>query len=367
MINVNRNEAKFWHAFNLIKDIGYQSFCKLTHFFPSLEAAWTASPQELKEAGFTPKALRNIQASRPKIDPDEELEKLERENIKFLTLKDQEYPALLKEIYDPPHLLYYRGTLAPEDKLSVGIVGTRRLSAYGKQITPNLAYDLASKGLTIVSGLAKGIDALAHKAALEAGGRTIAVLGTGIDQKSVYPEINKNLSEQIIQQGALVSEFLPGTAPHPGHFPKRNRIISGLSLGTLVIEAPKKSGALITTRNAMEQNREVFAVPGHILSLNSEGPNQLIKDGARLVEKANDILEELNLETIADQKQSPKQSKPKTPEEAAVLNCLSIEPLHIDKIIRQTKLAADVAVSTLNIMEIEGRIKNIGNNQYIKT
>lgn len=287
--------AKYFNAFNLIGGIGPIGFKKLISYFGSLDIAWKAGVSELKQAGLNQSIIEQINKQRPKINPDYEMEKLEKEKINLITIQDENYPKLLKEIYAPPAALYVRGCLSPKDELSLGIVGTRRLSSYGQQITPIITSELSKSGITIVSGLAKGIDTIAHKAAIENKGRTIAVLGSGVDKKSVYPAINKHLSEQIIQNGAVVSEFPINTEPLAQNFPQRNRIISGLCLGILVIEAPEKSGAMITAKDALEQNREVFAVPGHILSPNSLGPNNLIKMGAKLVNQASDILEELNI------------------------------------------------------------------------
>ena len=288
-------QAKFFNAFNLIDGIGPIAFKKLLAYFNSLENAWSAQLNQFTQAGLTKSVIEQIRKQRPEINPDWEMEKLAEQRIDLITIQDKNYPKLLKEIYTPPALLYIRGNLKPEDEFSLGIVGTRKLSAYGRQITPLLAADLTQAGLTIISGLAKGIDTLAHQATLQVKGRTIAVLGSGIDKETIYPFINRDLAEEISQNGAVISELPIGAEPLPQYFPQRNRIISGLSLGILVIEAPEKSGALITAKDALEQNRDVFAIPGHILSQNSLGPNNLIKMGAKLVSRANDILEELNI------------------------------------------------------------------------
>jgi len=267
-------------------------------YFNHLSNAWSSNINEFNQIGLNKSVIEQIKIKRPKINPDWEMEKLLRENIDLITIQDKNYPKLLKEIYAPPALLYIKGNLEPNDKISIGIVGTRNPSSYGNQITPLITKDLSNFGLTIISGLAKGIDTLAHQATLNANGRTIAVLGTGIDKKSIYPAINIQLAEEITHKGALISEFPIGTQPAAQNFPQRNRIISGLSLGVLVIEASEKSGSLITARNALEQNRDVFAIPGNVFSINSLGPNKLIKMGAKLVSQANDIIEELNLSTL---------------------------------------------------------------------
>ncbi len=287
-------KAKYYNAFNLIGGIGPVGFKKILTYFNSLDNAWSAEIKEFKKAGLTEFVIEQIRGKRPKINPDWEMEKLDKQGINLITTQDKDYPKLLKEIYAPPATLYIRGHFESTDKY-FGIVGTRKLSAYGSQITPLITADLAKSGLTIVSGLAKGIDTIAHETALKTNNRTIAVLGSGIDKTSIYPFINQDLAEKISQNGAVISEFPIGTQPLAQNFPQRNRIISGLSLGVLVIEAPERSGAMITARNALEQNRDVFAIPGPIISKNSFGPNNLIKMGAKLVSQAEDILEELNL------------------------------------------------------------------------
>lgn len=357
-------ETKYFNAFNLIEGIGPIAFKKLLAGFASLKQAWSADYNQLSRAGLEKSQIENIINQRPKINPDKEIEKVNKAKVELITIKDKNYPRLLKEIYNPPALLYVRGQLKPEDELSIAVVGTRKLSYYGKQITPIITADLARAGLTIVSGLAKGIDALAHRAALSVGGRTIAVLGSGIDKKSIYPFINQKLAEKIIQNGALVSEYPVGTQARPQYFPQRNRIISGLSRGTLVIEAPQKSGALITAQNALEQNREVFAIPGPILAPNSFGANNLIKMGAKLVNQANDVLEELNLATLVDSS-AKRKIKPDSAEEALIIRTLSDQPVHIDKIIKKTKLTTAVVSSTLILMETKGKVKNLGGNSYV--
>jgi len=288
-------QAKYFNAFNLIEGLGPVAFNKILAHFKSLKTAWSTDINEFDQLGLNKPLVEQIRIKRTKINPDWEMERLINHKVKITTLQDKDYPKLLKEIYAPPALLYFRGNLEPNDRLSIGLVGTRQLSPYGRQITPLITASLVRAGLTIVSGLAKGIDTLAHQAALQNKGRTLAVLGTGVDKKSIYPAINKYLAEKITEQGALVSEFPIETQPSVQNFPQRNRLISGLSLGILVIEAPERSGALITARNALEQNREVFAIPGQILSNNSLGTNNLIKMGAKLVSQADDILEELNM------------------------------------------------------------------------
>jgi len=361
---MDQKELKYWIAFSQFTKIGALRFKKLYDRFPSLEVAWQATARDLIRIGLEPKLAEEIIVQRSEINPDFELEKLERENIKVITIKDKNYPKLLKEIYDPPALLYYKGNLKTE-KFAVGVVGTRKISQYGRQITPQIVKELALNGVTIVSGLALGIDALAHQATLEASGKTIAVLGSGLDQQNIYPADNRYLAQKIIASGgAVISEYPVGTLPLKLNFPHRNRIISGLTLGILVIEAPDESGALITAKFALEQNREVFAVPGNIYNQNSIGTNNLIKSGARLVSQASDILEELNL-TQAKEFLATKEIIPGSKEEEELLKLLSREPIHIDKLIQESKLEASVVNSTLAIMEMKGQVRNLSGNNYV--
>ncbi len=282
------------------------------------------------------------------------------EDIKIISIEEKNYPKLLKEIKDPPKVLYYRGKLEPNDNC-FAIVGTRRCSSYGKEAALEIAGDLAEVGLTIVSGLAPGIDTFAHQSTIERKKRTIAVLGTGIDERSIYPQSNLNLARKIIETGGcLISEYPPGTPGSQFTFPQRNRIISGLSLGVLVVEAKEKSGALITANWAKKQGRKVFAVPGPIYSSNSKGCHYLIKNGAKLVENVNDILLELNLSLTT----RPGGVAGETEEENLILNALKEDSLYIDKIIEKTKLSAASVASTIAILEIKGKVKNLGSNIY---
>lgn len=283
------------------------------------------------------------------------------QKVKKISIKDDNYPTLLKKIKNPPAILYYLGEIKSEENC-FAIVGTRRYSSYGKQVALEFSGDLSESGLTIVSGLAPGIDTFSHQAAVERKKRTIAVLGTGLDEKSIYPKSNLGLAERIIKNGGcLISEYPPETRGTKFTFPQRNRIISGLSLGTLVIEAKAKSGALITADYAFSQKRKMFAVPGQIYSSNSKGPNLLIKKGAKLVDNINDILQELNL-PLQSKETEFIQSENK--EENLILDVLKEEALEIEKIIEKTKLPAAAAASTISILEIKGRIKNLGNNIY---
>ncbi|MBZ9572572.1 DNA-processing protein DprA [Patescibacteria group bacterium] len=279
--------------------------------------------------------------------------------IKTIEISDELYPKLLRKISDPPKALYFRGELL-KDETCFAIVGTRRCSDYGKEIAFSIARDLAEAGLTIVSGMARGIDSMAHKGAIEVQKRTIAVLGTGVDKKSIYPQENLILVKKILEnEGCLISEYPPGTPGMKGYFPERNRIISGISLGVLVVEAKFGSGALITANWARKQGRKVFALPGSVHSSNSKGPHFLIKKGARLVENANDILKELNLAKV-----ERKKIKGGSLEENLILEVLANGNLHIDKIIEKTELSSQVVSASLSLMEIEGKVKNLGSNVY---
>ncbi|OGZ17671.1 MAG: DNA protecting protein DprA [Candidatus Nealsonbacteria bacterium RBG_13_36_15] len=282
------------------------------------------------------------------------------EEIKKINTDDKDYPEILRKIKDPPKVLYVKGKILPNESC-FAIVGTRRYSSYGKQVALGMANDLAESGLTIISGLAPGIDTFAHQAVLERKGRTIAVLGTGIDEKTIYPQSNLKLAKKIIETGgALVSEYPPGTRGTNFTFPQRNRIIAGLSLGILVVEAKERSGALITAEFGIKQGKKVFAVPGSIYSSNSKGPHNLIKKGVKLIDSANDILKELNL-PLGDKTGI---IAGETKEENLILESLKEESLYVDKIIEKTKLQAPTVASTLSSLEIKGRVRNLGGNVY---
>jgi DNA processing protein len=357
-------DKKYWIVFGKSPKIGHSTISLLLKYFGNLEKAWQGSISDFKKAGIKNELALELSAMQKTLSPDEEAEKLEKKGICAITYKEKEYPSHLKEIYSPPAILYARGKFDKMNEFSVSVVGTRRFTDYGKQVTREITYGLAQTGLTIVSGLAVGIDTEAHKAALEAGGRTIAVLGGGIDDTTIFPSMNRSLAHKIIENGAVISEYPPGTASLKQNFPARNRIIAGLSLGVLVVEAPDKSGALITAYNALEQNREVFAVPGNINSKNSIGPNNLIKIGAKLVTSYEDILEELNLEFAKDYKQN-REILPENDEEAKILKHLSKEPTHVDILIKKTKMDARTINSIITLMEIKGKVRDLGGMNYI--
>lgn len=360
-------DLPYWVALNRVKGIGPARFSLLLSAFGTAEAVWTSEPQAWLAAGLDARTAASFDEQRRRIVPEAEVERLVRLRVGVLRLADAAYPRHLREIPLPPPVLYVRGALTAEDEWSVAVVGTRRATAYGRQITERLAAELAGQRITIVSGLARGIDTHAHTAALEAGGRTIAVLGCGPDL--VYPPENARLAARIVEQGAgaIVTEFAPGTQPEAGNFPARNRLISGLSLGVLVTEAPEDSGALITTRFAAEQGRDVFAVPGNATSRSSLGANRLIQDGAKLVLEANDVLSELNLHMVPQQ-QEMRELLPENATEAAILEELSAagEPRHIDAICRATGLGAAVVSGALVMMELKGLVVLVGPMTYAK-
>jgi len=283
--------------------------------------------------------------------------------MKTISIKDPEYPALLREIPDAPDVLYLRGKLPDIALPTFAIVGTRRLTRYGKEQTEKIARELAQAGIMIVSGLARGIDTLAHAAAVEAGIPTVAVLGTGIDDPTIFPQQNVKLANEIIEKGGCVlSEYPPGTHGTKYTFPARNRIIAGLSIGTLVMEAPIKSGALITARLALDYNREVFAIPHQLGCWTGEGCNSILHQGAHLVREAKDIFDVLGIEP---QKSTIENYKPENEMEEKLITCLSAEPMHIDKIIEQTGLRNAEVMTTLSMLELRGIVKNIGEMNFV--
>jgi len=282
--------------------------------------------------------------------------------IKELKITNKDFPESLKHIPKVPERIFVRGNILKEDSVAVAIVGARKCSSYGKQAAYDFAYGLAKNGVTVVSGLALGIDGEAHKGALDAGGRTLAVLGTGIDDKSIYPYAHKSLAERVLENGALISEYETGTPALPHQFPERNRIVSGLSVGVLVVEAKERSGSLITANLALEQGRDVFSVPGPIFSPGSKGTNRLIQQGAKLVLTPEDILEELKIQGI-----ELKEVKTElTEDEEKVFELLKNESLHTDDIIKKTRLAANAVLTAITLLEMKKLIKNIGSNTFVK-
>lgn len=359
---VNPDELKYWVSLSRIPGIGRVKISQLKEHFGSLKCAWKAQSSELKEAGLDSSSINRVASLRPRISPDAEMEKLIRYKVEVITCEDSNYPPQLREIYDYPPMLYVRGRLLPQDECCLAVVGTRRATIYGRQVTEEIVADLAQNNVTIVSGLARGIDTAAHRTALEVGGRTLAVFGCGLD--IVYPAENAKLARQVMECGALISEYPLGTRPKGENFPRRNRIMSGMSLGVLVIEAGERSGALLTAYHALEQNREVFAIPGSILSPASKGTNHLIQEGAKLVQNCADILEELNVTMIAQQLEM-KEFLPADQTESLILNQLTTEPTHVDELCRRSGLPMATLNSTLAMLELKGAVKQLGGMNYV--
>lgn len=348
----------YWVALSLVPGVGSVLFKRLLELFERPEEVFRAPLKELLQVeGVGEKVVREIQKGPPEKGVEKELRLLQEVGGRILTIQDSLYPRRLKEIYDPPPVLYTRGEIKGEDDLALSIVGSRKTSPYGRWITEKISEEIARHGVTIVSGLARGIDSVAHIGAIAGGGRTLAVLGCGVDV--VYPPENRTLYRQVIDHGAVLSEFPMGSPPEGMHFPRRNRIISGLSIGVVVIQASARSGSLITADYAIEQGREVFAIPGNIGADGSRGTNRLIKEGAKLVESSEDILEE-----ILPQWKREKESLLKVPspeeglpmEEKGIYQRLGDSPLHIDEIIRESRLDPGKVSSLLMNLEIKGLV-----------
>jgi len=360
------DKLKYWLALKSIAGIGNILFPALIDSFGTLEAIFSASAAELQTApGITKKAAAAVAGFKNWDNIKKSLELIENAGINIITYQDELYPAKLLEIYDRPPFLYVKGSLKKED-INISIVGSRLASTYGKYTTERISRELALRGVTIVSGLARGIDSAAHRGALAAQGRTIAVLGTGLDV--IYPPENKKLFTAIGQNGAVVSEFPLGTPPHAFNFPARNRIISGMSYGVVVVEAGEKSGSLITARLALEQGREVFAVPGSIDSAGSRGTNKLIKQGAKLIENTDDILEEIlpqlektkiqeALSTSGTETHIAGKNENLNSIDRQIIDLLSNDRLHIDELITVTGLSPNEILSSLMVLELKGLIK----------
>lgn len=361
------NTRKYWLGFSLVPGIGPKRLLLLAKAFGNLTNAWEANESQLRAAGLDEETTANLLQMQAKLDLDAEMSRVEQVGAHLLTPEDANYPALLKNMPDAPLTLYVRGRLTAQDDLALAVVGTRKATGYGKDAAAYFSRHLADEGVTIVSGLAHGIDAAAHRSALEAGGRTIAVLGCGIDR--VYPPDHAELAKHIAQQGALVSEFALGVKPEARNFPRRNRIISGISLGVLIVEAPEQSGAMITATLAAEQGREVFAVPGSIFNMASAGTNRLIQDGAKLVITVEDILDELNIarrkvEARALTKQIAPAESATGAYENAVLRFLSSDPLPVDELVLRSALPASELLGVLTLLELQGYVEADGRGNY---
>ena len=384
------DDLKYWVAFHGIDGMGPQRFSRIETHFGSLQDAWQARRGELRDAGIGPALVENIDSKRNQIDPDEEMDRLIQRGIRPIHLRSEEYPDQLAESDDAPAVIYVCGDLVSNDSNSVAVVGTRNATPYGIEMASIISGELARVGVTIVSGLAIGVDTAAHRAALNAGGRTVAVLAGGLD--SIYPQQNRGLARQIVESGCLISEYRLGTRSKRDHFPRRNRIISGLSRGVVVVEAAKKSGATWTVKWALEQNREVFAVPGNATSPQSEGTNWLIQQGAKLTTCADDVLEELSAffgdlerDPEIEQRQSSayvsstvtarkeprsfSEARPRKPpveeietfneqEHSIVMSLSNAEgPMHIDEVARLMSVSVNDVMSALTMMEVRGVVR----------
>jgi DNA processing protein len=355
-------DKRYWVGFTLVKGIGAVRLQALLDYFGNAERAWNASPFDLVAAGLSPKLAERVIQVRNSVNLDEVIAQAEKNKIRILTWDDAEYPAHLKEIDQPPPVLYLRGDVTAEDGWSVAIVGTRAVTPYGRQVTEELATILAHNGVTIVSGLARGVDAVAHSAAIKAGGRTLAVLGSGVDK--IYPPEHRQMAEKIISQGAVISDYAPGTPPESANFPPRNRIISGLSMAVVVVEAGDTSGALITAEFAVEQGRDVFAVPGPVYAPQSKGTNRLISNGAKALLQPTDVLEALDLTRNVERREI-RRAVPSDATEAALLDLLGAEPKHVDDIRAQLELPIEKISSALTMMELKGMVRQVGGMNYV--
>lgn len=355
----------YLNALNKIAGVGPQKIKILMSYFGSGEKIWQSSLAEIIASGLSEKLAHHIISERVKINPQAEWENLIKENVKVVSFYDDNYPTLLKEIPSAPQLLYIKGDYDFNSAPAIAIVGSRKYSSYGQRVATAIAYDLSKAGITVVSGLAIGIDTFAHRGALDANGKTLAVLGSSLDDKNIGPRVNFNLSRHVIANGALISDYPLFTSATPQTFPARNRLMAGLTLGTIVIEAALESGTLITANMALDFNREVFAVPGEIFSPGSQGTNQLIKAGAKIVTNVSDILEELNIDKFEQQK-TAQAYIPSSPDEEIILKIISHEPTHIDRIIKLSKINTSGVSSALIILEMNGVIKDIGGQNYIR-
>lgn len=350
-------------ALSQVTHIGPVRLGRLLDHFGSLSDAWNAPESALRQV-LDERACRAVVTARQQVSPDEVTGSIDRAGIAFATVLDEIYPRILREIPGPPPVLYYRGTLPAQDEPTVAIVGTRRATSYGREATTRIAADLAGAGVTVVSGLAKGIDGFAHRAALDAGGRSIGVLASGVD--IIYPPEHRQLAERIVECGALVSDYPPGTKPDAPNFPARNRIISGLSLATVVVEAPTRSGALITVGFAADQGRDVYAVPGSILSTASAGSNQLLRQGATPLTTAAELLDDLGLNP-ADGPQPEQTAFPMTDEERSIYALVTAEPQHIDELAYSAGLTISAASALMMMLELKGLVANAGAQHFVAT
>ena len=363
-------ELESWIILNQVPAIGPARFKKFLDFFGTAEKILAAQVFDLMHIeGIERKTAETIVSDRQKFDVVKELAEAEKNGVRIIASFMDEYPQTLKTIYNYPPVLYVKGSFDKKAAVAVGIVGTRKFTSYGKMVCEYLARELAGSGITIVSGLARGVDTIAHQTAVNEKGRTIAVLGNGLSHH--YPPENRKLEDKIVQNGAVVSEFGMHTKPDKQNFPRRNRVISGLSLGVVVIEADEKSGALITAKSAIEQGRDVFAIPGNIFSKYSRGPHKLIKDGAKLVETVDDIINEINVlknfvKKTKDNLKVIKEIKNLNNESIVVLEAIGYEPVHIDVLFEKIKLPIEKLSVILLELVMDGVITELPGKMYIK-
>ena len=362
------DNVKYWLWLSILPGIGSRRFNQLVSHFGSPEAVWNAELGQLKKiSGISEKIIAVLLDPKYKDNMEPYMHKIEKSGIKVFRSVDEDYPSNLKSIPDFPPVLYVRGSIEEQDQKAIAIVGSRTATQYGMNMAEELAYGLAMRGVTVVSGMARGIDTYAHRGALQAGGRTVAVLGCGVDIS--YPPENKNLIDKVVKSGAVISEFAAGMKPLPANFPARNRIISGLSMGVVVVEAAEKSGALITVDFALEQGRDVFAVPGNASSMVSEGTNRLIKDGAKLITCVDDILEEFG--TIKEN--GIRKERPKVKEyagldddERRLVENLDDDPTHIENLLKKTGYNIQKVNTILTMLEMKGVLKQLPGKFFIR-
>ncbi len=368
--------TQFWLALTRVEGLGVRTAHKLIERFDSPQAVYASSLTELESSGLSAPVAQALFAQAGLKEAEKEIKTAAAKGFGLVTFSDQAYPPLLRQIADPPLVLYVRGDARLLSEHAVAVVGTRRPTAYGTSVTLRLAADLAQRGLIVVSGMARGIDSAAHRGALEGKGKTVAVLGSGLDV--IYPRENQKLADKIAEMGAVISEFPLGTSPAPENFPIRNRIISGLALGVVVIEAAEYSGSLITARLSLEQNREVFAVPGHITAAQSFGPNHLIKQGAKLVDHWMDVVEELPAEvrrqllpppeaSAGEQGAAPLFEASLTPDQKAVFETLRADQsLFVDAIFTNVEIPPPRVLQALLELEMSGLVRQLPGKNFIR-
>lgn len=357
------DDLKYWLALARHPALGAVRIRALSQAFPNMEEAFRAPEERLVAAGIDSRAAARFAAERGAIDPERELALLDEHGVRAVTQRDPGYPADLAAIYDPPAVLFVRGALPDQRRPHLAVVGSRHPTRYGEEVARAFAEPIARAGAVIVSGLAYGVDAIAHRAAIDAGGTTVAVLGGGIDDDNVYPSQHRSLASQIVAAGgAVVSEFPIGTHVMKQHFPFRNRVIAGLSRGTLVVEAKATSGSLITARAALEAGRDVFAVPGSVHSELSEGPNNLIKSGAFAATVPGDVLTRLGIEA----RESKPDYAPGSPEEERLYAALSRDPQHADELTSKSGMKPEAVSSVLTLMELKGSARHLGGRYYVR-